>query len=71
MKTVAISIDDSLFRAIDRMARNEYRSVHEWRAPRAKRSELIRRALEEYVRRHKRHERERRERGFSRSIVLA
>jgi metal-responsive CopG/Arc/MetJ family transcriptional regulator len=59
MKTIAISIDEASLVAIDRLARGP-RS----RGPRrgSNRSEVIRRAVQEFVARHRKHEREEKDR---------
>lgn len=54
MKTIAISIDEASLSAIDRMAR----TVRGRGAKPANRSELVRRAVQEFIARHKRRERE-------------
>ena len=64
MKTIAVSIDESLLIAIDRMAR-ERQSRGSGPASgrrKANRSEVVRRAVEEYLVRHEKQEREARER---------
>ena len=56
MKTIAISIDEVSLAAIDRMARAA--RVQRGRKRRANRSEVIRRAVREFIGRGKRRERE-------------
>ncbi len=60
MKTIAISIDEASLDAIDRLARGAPRS----RGPKrgSNRSEVIRRAVQEFVARHRKHEREEKDR---------
>ena len=54
MKTIAISIDEASLAAIDRMARGTRRRA----ARPANRSEVVRRAVQEFIARHTRHARE-------------
>jgi len=56
MKTIAISIDEASLAAIDRMARAA--QPQRGRKRRANRSEVIRRAVREFIDRGKRRERE-------------
>ena len=56
MKTIAISIDEASLAAIDRLARTAVRQRGGKR--RANRSEVIRRAVREFIGRGKRRERE-------------
>ena len=56
MKTIAISIDESSLAAIDRIAQAAGRRGG--RKEKANRSEVIRRAVREFISRRKRHERE-------------
>lgn len=53
MKTIAISIDEASLAAIDRMARAAGRRKGAKRA--ASRSEVVRRALREFISRQRRH----------------
>jgi len=55
MKTIAISIDEGSVAAIDRLARAAARRGGR---KRANRSELVRRAVREFLARQQRHERE-------------
>jgi metal-responsive CopG/Arc/MetJ family transcriptional regulator len=56
MRTIAISIDEASLAAIDRLARTAGRQ--RGRKRRANRSEMIRRAVREFIGRGKRRERE-------------
>jgi len=56
MKTIAISIDEGSLAAIDRIAQAAGR--RRGRKETANRSEVIRRAVREFIARRKRHERE-------------
>jgi metal-responsive CopG/Arc/MetJ family transcriptional regulator len=56
MKTIAVSIDEASLAAIDRMARLGGRGTS--RKGRANRSELVRRAVQEFVERQHKRERE-------------
>lgn len=63
MKTIAISIDEATLGALDRIAASRPRSAR--RSPvgrRGGRSELVRRALRDYISRQEREQREARER---------
>jgi metal-responsive CopG/Arc/MetJ family transcriptional regulator len=60
MKTLAISIDEESIAAVDRLAQAAGRRGGRRKA--ANRSEVVRRALREFIARQRRHEREERDR---------
>ena len=60
MKTIAISIDEASLEAIDRLAQAAGRRQGGKRG--GNRSEVVRRAVREFITRHRRHEREERDR---------
>ena len=64
MKTIAVSIDEDTIEALGRITRDEARMVSGRRRPpkAPNRSELVRRALREFVERRERSEREAKER---------
>jgi metal-responsive CopG/Arc/MetJ family transcriptional regulator len=69
MRTIAITIDDASLAAIDRLARGAGRRVP---GKRANRSEVVRRAVQEFVARHQRLEREEKDRrilGAHRDLI--
>ena len=60
MKTIAISIDEESLAAVDRLAQAAGRRVGGRKA--ANRSEVVRRAVREFIGRQRKHEREERDR---------
>lgn len=69
MKTIAISIDETSLAAIDRLARAAERRSS---GKRANRSEVVRRAVQEFIARHQRLEREEKDRrilGAHRDLI--
>jgi metal-responsive CopG/Arc/MetJ family transcriptional regulator len=60
MKTIAISIDEVSLAAVDRLAQAAGR--RQGRGKKANRSEVVRRAVQEFLERQRRHEREERDR---------
>ena len=61
MKTIAISIDEASLVVIDRLAKAAGRGQGQGRKT-MNRSEVVRRALREFIARHQRHEREEKDR---------
>ena len=62
MKTIAVSIDEASLEAIDRMAREAAAGATKGVRAKGRRSEIVRRALREFVVREERRAREARER---------
>ena len=60
MKTIAISIDEASLAAVDRLAQAAGR--RQGRGRKTNRSEVVRRAVQEFLERQRRHEREERDR---------